>query len=76
LGIRRKELQPILDPWVGPDYCVRKYSVSVRTGQRWLSTLIDKYLNFTDGRFKKKRGKRILRIPLSLLEEHIDELLN
>jgi len=76
MGIRRKELQPIEDPWVGADYIVRKYSVSETTGLRWIRKLAAKYLTYTDERFTK-RGKRLLRrIPLSILEEHINEFLN
>jgi hypothetical protein len=68
--------QPVIDPWVGPEYCVRKYSVSVRTARRWVKRLAQKYLTYTDDRFKK-RGKRTMwRIPLSLLEDHISEFLN
>ena len=76
MGIRRKELQPVTDPWVDAKYIAQKYSVSYDTGWRWIRKLTQKYLTMTDERFKKK-GKRLLRrIPLSLLEEHIDEFLN
>lgn len=77
MGIRakaRQSVQPVVDPWVDAVYVATKYSVSRRTALRWIVTLTQKHLTYTDGRFK--RHSRLRRVPLSLLEEHINEFLN
>ena len=77
MGIRRKELlPPIIDPWVDALWIATKYGVSRSTGQRWIIKLTQQHLTFTDGRFKRTRRKRMLRVPLSMLEEHINEFIN
>jgi hypothetical protein len=78
MGIRakaRQSGQPVVDPWIDTQYIAAKYSVSRSTAQRWIIRLIERHITFKDGRFKRKE-RRMLRIPLSLLEEHIDEFLN
>jgi hypothetical protein len=83
MSIRRKALNvpPIDDPWVDPNWIARKYSVSYQTGLRWILRLTGDDLTRADGQRdnRRKRGTRpyrMRRVPLSVLEAHIDELLN
>jgi hypothetical protein len=79
MGVRRKALNrpPITDPSVDAQWIAEKYSVSYDTGLRWIDKLTKKYITYTDGRFKKeKRGSRLRRIPMSVLDAHIDETLH
>ena len=76
--IRRKDLNlpPVTDPWVDANWISHKYSVSYDTALRWIKKLTQKYLTYTDGRFKRERHSRLRRIPLSILDDHIHEVLN
>jgi hypothetical protein len=78
MGKTRKSLNtpPVTDPWVDSRWIAEKYSVHRDTGRRWIVLLTQKYLTYTDGRFKRGPHARLRRIPLSILEEHINELLN
>jgi transposase-like protein len=69
---------PIEDPWVDALWIAQKYSVARSTAYRWIRKLTREHLTYTDGRFsrEKKRHYVLRRVPLSLLEEHIDQLLN
>jgi hypothetical protein len=81
MGIRRKSLQPVIDPWVDAKYIVQKYTVSPSTALRWIIRLMGDELTRLDGKpdHRRRRGTRpyrMRRIPLSVLEAHIDDLLN
>ncbi len=83
MGIRRKSLNkpPIEDPWVDADWIAQKYCVSYDTARRWILRLTSDDLSRLDGGrdIRRRRGTRpyrMRRIPLSVLEAHIDEFLN
>ena len=68
---------PINDPWVDAKWIMQKYTVSYRTARRWIMKLLGDDVAMLDKRRKKgKRPYRMRRIALSILEEHVDELLN
>jgi hypothetical protein len=77
MGVRaqKPERPPMTDIDVDAQWIAARCSVSTRTARRWIVRLTERYITFKDGRFKKK-GRRVLRIPMSLLEEHLDELYN
>ena len=77
MGIRakaRQSVQPVVDPWVDTLYFACEVRCESLDG-RARDYPADPALTFKDGCFKRK-GRRTLRIPLSLLEEHINEFLN
>jgi len=76
MGIRKAKTPAITDQWVDARYVAERYCVSRATSQRWIRALIEKYVLHTDGRFKRSRKRRTLRLPLSMLEDHIHEFVN
>jgi len=67
---------PITDRHVDAQWIAERYSVSYRSGLNWIDNLTRQYITYTDDRFKKvKRMSRLKRVPLSVLEDHIHELL-
>jgi predicted transcriptional regulator len=65
------------EKWLGPKQIALQYNVSYRTALRWIKKLMGDDLRITP--LKKGRTKRpyhLRRVPQSLLEQHISNLLN
>jgi DNA-binding GntR family transcriptional regulator len=60
--------------WLGPKQIAEQYSVSRDTARRWIMRLMGDEVSKKEGR--GKRPYRIRRIPQSLLERNLDELMN
>lgn len=63
------------EKWLSPKQIAEQYSVSYQTARRWIKRLMSEPL----APRHKGRGKRpysLRRIPQSVLEEHLSELMN
>ena len=63
------------DRWLSPKQIAAKYSVSYSTARRWIKLLVP-HAPQAKYRPREKRSYHLRRIPESVLDAHLDELLN
>lgn len=64
------------EQWLGPKQIAAQYNVSYDTARRWIMRVMgdDERTRFRDR--SGKRPRKIRRVPRSLLEKNLDELIN
>lgn len=65
------------EKWISPKQIAEKYNVSYETARTWIKKIMGDAIPTPEKRRERqKRPHRIRRIPESLLEKHLPELLN
>jgi transposase len=66
-----------MEKWLSPKQIAEQYSVSYETARRWIMRVLRDDVTMTPkNKGRGKRPYRLRRVPRSLLEKHLDELLN
>lgn len=64
------------EQWLSPKDIAAQYHVSYQTARRWIKKLMSPTNLTPKNRGRVKRPYSLRRIPASMLEEHLPELLN
>jgi transposase len=66
----------VTEHWLSPKEIAEQYSVSKQTARRWIMRILGDDGPTPIKKGREKRPRRLRRIAQSLLEKHLDELMN
>jgi transposase len=75
-AIPLKEHSMTAEKWLSPKQIAEQYNVSYETARRWIKRVLGDDVRMSPRYKSGKRPYRLRRVPESLLEEHLPELLN
>jgi transposase len=64
------------EKWLSPKQIAEQYNVGRATARRWIMRILGDDVRAPKEKGRSKRPYRLRRIPQSLLEKNLDELLN